>query len=331
MGGNAETVTGWVKCTLCPKECELGPGDRGNCRARVNIDGKLLTLVYGKPCAVHIDPIEKKPMFHFLPGTSIFSIATAGCNLHCKFCQNWDISQKDPEDTENGDLPPDKVVQAARYSVCNSIAYTYSEPMIFFEYTRDASSIARQAGLKNILVTAGYISEKPLRELCKVTDGANLDIKAFSDDYYRNVCDGDLATVLKTFEVMKEEGVFLEITNLIVPTLNDDPGMIRDLCRWLVKNGGPDVPLHFSRFFPMYLMRNLYPTPQKTLETAKDIAKEEGLHFVYVGNVPGVDEDTNCPNCGAVLISRVGYSVTANKLVDGHCPDCNAVIAGVWK
>lgn len=320
-----------VRCKLCPKECELAHGERGDCRIRVNIDGKLIALTYGKPCSAHIDPIEKKPMFHFLPGSTIFSIATAGCNLHCKFCQNWEISQTNPEDTQNFDLPPKSVVQAAKQNNCPSVAYTYSEPMAYFEYARDSSALARDAGLKNVIVTAGYINEAPLRELCKFTDGANIDLKGFSEDFYREVCDGDLATVLRSHEVLVEEGVFIEITNLIVPTLNDDPKMIRGMCKWIVKNLGPEVPLHFSRFFPMYRMKHLFPTPQNTLDTARDIARSEGLKYVYVGNIPGVDEDTRCPKCGIVLISRVGYNVTGNKLEGGACPNCGNRIPGVWK
>jgi len=320
-----------VRCKLCPKECELAPGERGDCRVRVNIDGKLITLVYGKPCAVHVDPVEKKPVFHFLPGTRIFSIATAGCNLHCKHCQNWDISQREPEDTRNTDLPPEAVVRAAKTYGCMSVAYTYSEPMTFFEYARDSSALAHKAGLKNVQVTAGYINEEPLRELCRVTDAANVDLKGFTEQFYRDVCDGDLATVLRTLEIMREEGVFIEITNLIIPTLNDDLTLIRDMCAWIVKTLGPDVPLHFSRFFPRYRLRHLYPTPSATIEAARDVAGKEGLRYVYVGNVPGVDEDTRCPGCGAILISRVGYVVKSNRLVNGRCPDCGVSIAGIWK
>jgi len=320
-----------VKCKLCPKECELSPNERGDCRARVNLDGKLITLVYGKPCSVHVDPMEKKPMFHFLPGTPIFSIATAGCNLHCKFCQNWEISQKNPEETSNLDLPPDAVVAAAKRNECRSIAYTYSEPMIYFEYARDTAAVARAAGLKNVLVTAGYINEKPLRELCKVTDGANLDIKGFTEDFYREICAGDLATVLRTFEVMMEEGVFVELTTLIVPTINDDMGKIRELCKWIVARAGPEVPHHFSRFYPMYVMRDIYPTPAKTLERAREVALDAGEKHVYIGNVPGENEDTACPGCGKVVIARYGFTVRENLLKDGKCPFCGKLIRGVWR
>jgi len=297
----------------------------------VNLDGKLITLVYGKPCAVNIDPVEKKPMFHFLPGTRIFSIATAGCNLHCKNCQNWDISQREPETTRNMDLPPEAVVRAAMEYRCPSIAYTYSEPMIFFEYTRDSGALAREKGLKNVLVTAAYINEKPLRELCKIADGANVDLKAYSEEFYREICDGDLQTVLRSLEIMRDEGVFVEVTNLVIPTFNDEPRMIREMCEWLVENMGPETPLHFSRFFPRYRMRNLYPTPASTLEKARDIALEAGMYYVYIGNVPGEYEDTFCPECRKLLISRSGYRINENVLDDGKCPYCGKTIAGVWK
>jgi len=324
-------MSGVVRCKLCPKECELAPGQRGDCRARVNLDGKLVTLVYGKPCAARPDPVEKKPMFHFLPGTRIFSIATAGCNLHCKFCQNWDISQKNPEDARNIDMPPQKVVQAARGYSCLSVAYTYSEPLTFYEYTRDTCVLAKKAGLKNVIVTAGYINEEPLRELCESVDGANVDLKAFTEEYYRDMCDGDLATVLRSLRIMREEGVFIEITNLVLPGHNDDPTLIKEMCEWIKDNLGARTPIHFSRFHPQYRMMHLYPTPAKTLQTARDVAKETGLHHVYVGNVPGVDEDTYCPRCGKTVISRIGYRVTSYKLDDGRCSYCGTPIAGVWK
>lgn len=320
-----------IRCKLCPKECELGVNERGNCRARVNLDGRLITLVYGKPCAIHVDPMEKKPMFHFLPGTPIFSIATAGCNLHCKFCQNWEISQKNPEDTVNEDVPPRAVVEGALRYGCKSIAYTYTEPITFYEYTRDTCILAREAGLKNVLVTAGYINEAPLRELCKVADGANVDLKGFTEEYYREICDGDLATVLRTLEVMLEEGVFVEITTLIVPTLNDDMKTIAQMCKWIVHNLGNDIPHHFSRFTPRYLMKHLYPTPAETLVRARETALEAGMKYVYIGNIPGQFEDTICPTCKKVVIARFGFEVRSNVLVDGACPYCKTKINGVWR
>ena len=321
----------YVKCELCPKECVLGRNERGNCRSRINYQGELVTLVYGKPCSAHVDPIEKKPMFHFLPGSRAFSIATAGCNLHCKFCQNWEISQVNPEDADNQDLPPEKVVALANSYSCSSVAYTYSDPVIFYEYTADTAALAKKAGLKNVLVTAGFINEKPLRKLCEVSHGANIDIKAMSEDYYRDLCSGSLEPVLKACKVAAEMGVAVEVTNLIVPTLNDQPELIKKLCGWVAQNMGPDTPLHFSRFFPLYQMRSLPPTPAETLVQARDIARGEGLSFVYIGNVEIPDAaNTFCPSCKKLLIARQGYSVGEVQIADGKCKFCGARIKGVW-
>ncbi len=321
-----------VECLLCPKKCKLAHKQRGDCRVRFNQDGKLITLIYGKPCAVHVDPIEKKPMFHFIPGTGAFSIATAGCNLHCIFCQNWEISQANPEDTRNSDLPPEAVVRSAKHYQCRSIAYTYSEPMIFYEYVYDTAQLAREQGIKNVLVTAGYINEEPLRKLCKITDGANVDLKGFTDRYYREVCFGRLKPVLRCLEIMKEEGMMVEVTNLIIPTLNDDLSLIEKMCKWIVKELGDDVPLHFSRFSPRYKLKSLYPTPAATLKRAAELAKQVGLKYVYIGNVPGHEgEDTLCPQCGRVVIDRSGYRVNALFISDGQCQFCNQKIAGVWQ
>jgi len=320
-----------VQCKLCPKECRLIEGRRGDCRVRVNIGGRLITLVYGKVCAFHIDPIEKKPIFHMLPGTPIFSIATAGCNLHCKFCQNWEISQTPPERVNNVDMPPEVVVSLAKRYGCPSIAYTYTEPVIFYEFVRDTAILAKENGLRNVLVTAGFINEKPLRELCRYIDASNTDLKAFNDEYYRKICYGRLRDVLKALVIQKEEGVLLEVTNLILPTLNDNEKEIREMCRWIVRNLGSETPLHFSRFYPMYKMLHLYPTPEKTLERAREIAFEEGLKFVYVGNVPGTPSEwTYCPSCKKVLIRRVGYAILENNLINGRCKFCGEVIYGVW-
>ena len=253
-----------VECELCPRRCVLANYQRGDCRVRVNVDGTLYTLVYGKPCATHVDPIEKKPLFHFLPGTAVYSIATAGCNLHCKYCQNWEISQTAPEDAHNVDLEPARVVAEAGRTGCISVAYTYSDPIIFYEYTLEASRLGRRRGLKNVLVTAGYIEPTPLRELCKVSDAANVDLKSMSDDFYRDVCGGRLEPVLRSLKIMREEGIWLEVTNLIVPGLNDAPSAFTALARWVRDNLGAETPLHFSRFYPMYKLANLPPTPVAT-------------------------------------------------------------------
>ncbi len=320
-----------VECLLCPHQCRLAPGERGDCRVRYNREGELHTLVYGKACSLNLDPIEKKPMFHFLPGTSILSVATAGCNLHCKFCQNWEISQANPEDLENQDFPPEKLVQRARSISAPSLAYTYSDPIIFYEYAYQAAALARENKIRNILVTAGYINEEPLRRLCKVVDGANIDLKGFTEKFYREVCSGTLKPVLRALEIAREEGITLEITNLIVPTLNDDYDQIRKMCVWIRDNLGPEIPLHFSRFFPMYKLKLLYPTPGSTLERAREIALEVGLHYVYIGNIAGSPgEKTICPGCSRVIIDRAGYRIGAVNLKNGRCAFCGREIYGTW-
>ena len=322
---------GLVACDLCPRRCVLRETERGACKVRVNFGGKLYTLVYGKPVAVHVDPVEKKPVFHFLPGTPILSIATAGCNLACRFCQNWSISQAFPERARHYNLSPAEVVDLARRRKAPSIAYTYTEPSIFYEYVLDTARLARKAGIRNVLVTCGYLNEKPLRELAKVTDAANVDLKGFSEDFYREYCGASLQPVLDALKVLKEEGVLVEVTNLIIPGGNDDPKMIRAMCRWIVKELGPETPLHFSRFHPDYKMERPGPTPVATLERARRIAKEEGLKHVYVGNVhvPG-GENTYCPKCGKLLIRRHGYWVRENNVIKGRCKFCGAKIVGVF-
>jgi len=295
------------------------------------VDGELRAVTYGRPCSMHIDPMEKKPLFHFLPGTPILSIATAGCNLHCKNCQNWTISQAAPQDIRNVHFPPERVVAAAVRQGCLSIAYTYTEPVIFYEYVLDTSIRAHEKGIRNVTVTASYINRKPLEKLCTVIDASNTDLKAFSDTFYRDVCDGRLRPVLDSLVTMKEQGVWLEVTNLVIPTFNDDPDMIRKMCRWILANLGADTPIHFSRFQPMFKIRNLPPTPVESLMTAREIALETGLHYVYVGNVLGTEaENTYCPRDGTLLIKRMGFSILENNLKDGACPKCAEKIPGVW-
>jgi pyruvate formate lyase activating enzyme len=323
---------GFVQCRLCPRTCVVAPGERGNCGVRENRGGTYYTLTYGNPCAIHVDPIEKKPFFHFLPGTTAYSIATAGCNLHCKFCQNWQISQSRPEELENYRLAPKDVIEAAIQSGSPSVAYTYSEPTIFFEYMLDCAKLAHERGLKNVYHSNGYINEAPLREICQYLDAANVDLKGFTDDYYRDMSGGSLAPVLQSLKILKEEGVHLEITTLVVPGRNDDPETLAAMCQWIHDNLGPEVPLHFSRFHPEHKLMNLAPTPVETLNRARKIALDAGLKYVYIGNVPGSEaENTSCPNCGRVIVKRVGYSVDLSGLVDGACKYCGAKIDGVWK
>jgi len=322
---------GAVQCTLCPHGCEVSPGERGLCRVRENVNGQYTSLVYGNPCAVHVDPIEKKPFFHVLPATLSFSVATAGCNLDCKFCQNWEISQASPDDTQNYDLPPAAVVEAALLSECRSVASTYVEPTIFIEYMLDMGRLARERGLLNVMHSNGFINGPPLKDLCAVLDAACIDLKGFSDDYYRDMTGGRLQPVLDTLKRLREWGVHTEIVNLLVTGKNDTPEAIRALCRWIKAELGADAPLHFTRFMPLYKLKSLEPTPIPTLERAWAIGREEGLHFVYIGNVPGHEaEHTVCPKCHARIIERRGYRILAQRLRDGRCEACGTAIAGIW-
>ena len=326
-----ETARG-VRCLICPNECTLKPGELSDCRSRINKDGKLYTIAYGNPCAIHVDPVEKKPLYHFLPSSRVFSIATAGCNLACLNCQNWTISQKSPTETDNYDLMPDKVVKEAIRNNCPSIAYTYSEPITFFEYTNDSSQLAHTAGLKNILVSAGFINEEPLRYMCKNIDAANIDLKSFSDSIYLKLNAGKLQTILNTLKILHEEGVWLEITNLIVPSWTDDFDMIKEMCDWLYQNDLHTYPLHFSRFHPQYKLTQLPPTPVSTLKKAREIALDSGIKFVYIGNVPGTDaSNTYCPNCNKILVERKGYRILKNEIEAGKCKHCREEIPGVWE
>jgi len=322
-----------VQCELCPKMCLIEPGQSGECRVRINIDGVLRTVVYGFPCSVSpYDPVEKKPLFHFLPGTRILSVATIGCNLHCLNCQNWEISQKNPEESTAAFLPPERLVQLAKRNRYLSIAYTYSEPIIFYEYTYDTAKLARKEGIRNVLVTAGYINPQPWKELLEYIDVANIDLKFISDDLYRRICSGTLKPVQNALVLAKASGTLVEVTNLIIPTLNDKPEQIRELARWLKANMGRETPLHFSGFYPRYKMQHLPPTSLKTLEMARELAISEGLDYVYIGNVRSKEgENTYCPGCKGLLIERKGYILLQNRLKEGCCPDCGKEIYGVWK
>jgi pyruvate formate lyase activating enzyme len=320
-----------IKCELCPTECELDNYQIGGCRVRMNKDGILYSLVYGNPCSVAIDPIEKKPFFHVLPATRAFSVATVGCVLGCIFCQNWQISQASPEDSDNHDLPPDDLVRQSLFYGCKSIAYTYTEPTVFYEYMYDTSVIARQYGVRNTVHTCGYINEKPLRALSKYLDAVCVDLKAFTEGFYAKLCGGRLKPVLDSLVVLKEENIWVEITNLVIPTHNDDMTEISDMCRWIVKTLGPDVPLHFSRFFPHYKLKNLPPTPLETLLNARKTAHDAGIRYVYIGNIRSSAENTHCPECGKLLIERIGYHVRRNNITGGKCRFCGTAIAGLWE
>ena len=320
-----------VKCLLCPTGCMLTTGQRGFCRVREPVDGKLYSLVYELVCAIHIDPIEKKPMYHMLPGSRSLSIATAGCNSRCKYCQNWTISQKTPEETTNKRVSCQNLTASALKNNCATIAYTYTEPIVFYEYMVDAAKIAKKNGIRNVMVTGGKINPEPMKEASKHVHAANIDLKGFNKDYLREVCAQDLDNILKALVTMKDNGMWIELTNLIVPTLNDNMDEIRRMTVWIKNTLGADTPLHFSRFWPQYKLRSLYPTPVETLQKAKDIAMEEGLNYVYVGNVPGLDaSDTICPNCKKIVIKRAGFFVRENNLFEGCCKFCGQKIAGIW-
>ena len=274
-----------MECQLCPHHCRIANGKTGRCRSRRNYDGVLVSEVYAKPCSLAIDPVEKKPLYHFHPGTTCLSIACTGCNFRCLNCQNHDISQVAPEVVDHYDLMPKQVVSLCIKHHCPGIAYTYTEPLTYIEYVTDMARLAHEKGLWNILVTAGYVCKEPLSDLLPYLDAANIDLKSFSDDIYQRVSGGRLSVVLDTIIAMRDAGIWIELTNLIIPGINDDMEMIRRMCRWLVNNGLEETPLHFSRFFPRYKMLDIPPTPVQTLRTAKQIALDEGIRHVYLGNV----------------------------------------------
>jgi pyruvate formate lyase activating enzyme len=324
---------GIVKCGLCPRKCAIALDKKGLCGVRKNINGKLYSLSYGRPCAMHVDPIEKKPFYHFLPGSRAFSIATNGCNFFCDFCQNWQISQKREEESEGEKseeiVSPEKVVELAKQSGCESISYTYTEPTIFYEYMLDIAKLTKKAGLKNSIVSNGYINEEPLRVLCKVIDAANIDLKGFGEDFYKQSWKATLAPVLKTLKILREEGVWLEITNLVIPGRNDSEEMIDKMGRWIAKELGRDVPLHLSAFHPDYKLTDVSSTPRAMLEKAQTIAKKH-LDNVYLGNVFG-ESNTLCAKCGEIMIRRGMMHMNENNLKNGCCPKCGKKASGVWK
>ena len=321
-----------VVCGICPNRCLLAPGDRSVCRSKVNRDGILYSLTYGNPCSVNTDPIEKKPLFHFRPRIKAFSIATTGCNFRCLNCQNWEISQAKPDEVPyTYELFPADVIKAAQKSNAESIAFTYSEPITFFEYMIDTARLARDAELYNVWVSNGYINKKPLLELCKVLDAASVNLKSFSDDIYRKLNGGRLNPVLNTFKTMHEQGIHFEMINLVVPGYVDNDEMLKRMCAWILENIGPDHPLHFLRFFPRYKLDRLPPTPVSVLTRFREAAMKEGIRYVYVGNVATHEgNNTYCHNCKKLLIERQGYFIPAYNLVGNRCKFCNTEIPGVW-
>jgi pyruvate formate lyase activating enzyme len=325
-----ETARG-IMCRICPNECVLKEGELSKCNNRIVHDSKLYTMAFGNPCSVNADPVEKKPLYHFLPGSKAFSIATAGCNLVCLNCQNWTISQTSPDKTRNYELAPDKVVDECIKNSCKSIAYTYSEPVTFYEYVFETATLARNAGVKNIFKSNGYINSEPLRKLCTVIDAANIDLKAFSESTYLKLTGGKLQPVLDSLKIIRDQGVWLEITNLVIPDWTDNLDDIRSMCGWLSENGFKDNPLHFSRFYPLHKLEQLPATPVELLNNAYQIALDAGLKYVYTGNAPGSEiSDTSCPSCKSPVVVRQGYRIVSNNINGGKCAKCGAKVDGIW-
>ena len=322
---------GEVHCQLCPNSCRLSDGQIGRCRARQNIGGKLYSLVYGKVAALHVDPIEKKPFFHVLPGKRAFSIGTTGCNLRCLFCQNWEISQLLPWETATTPLSPEDVVAAALRSRAEAIAFTYNEPTIFYEYMLDIAKLAKANGLKTLVISCGFIEPEPLRELLPHIDAYKVDFKAFSPEFYTHITSGQRDPILRSMKTIRESGTWLEIVNLLVTDQNDGEEEVRNLARWVKENLGDDVPLHFTRFHPMHKLSNLPAPPIERVIRARQIAIEEGLKYVYTGNIPASPGDTTySPKTGQPVIERRGYFVMRNTLVNGIAPD-GEPIPGIWE
>ncbi len=319
-----------VECFLCSHRCVVSPGKFGICSVRENREGRLGTHAYGEVIAAHIDPIEKKPLYHFLPGSTSFSIATAGCNFRCPFCQNWQISQLKEKAVDLGQgerLSPEEIVREARRRGCRSLSYTYTEPTIFFEYAYDTARLGRQAGLANVFVTNGYMTREALEAIRPFLDAANVDLKAFKDETYKKICGARLDPVLDSIRSMNELGIWVEVTTLVVPGMNDGQEELQAIAEFIA-GLNIDIPWHISRFHPHYQYTDIGSTPLATLHRAFELGKQAGLHYVYLGNVWGEGEDTNCPRCGKVLVQRTGFDVRENLIKGGSCPFCGAKIAG---
>lgn len=320
-----------VQCLLCYRKCIVKNGKRGFCRNRENHDGIYYSIVYGKPSALQVDPIEKEPSYHMWPGTNIFCTGTASCNNRCQFCHNWHLSQKSIEEIYYYSVQPEDIVQMASKYECKSLSFTYNEPTVFYEYMYDIARIAKDKGFGVLYHTNGLINKEPLLSLLEYMNAVTVDLKAFTDTFYREVCSSRLSPVLKTLINIRKADKHLEIVNLMVPSLNDNSDDVRQMCRWIVQNLGEDTPLHYSRFFPNYKLQNLPPTPIETLEKACEIAKEEGIHFVTIGNVPGHEyNSTFCPQCKKKIIHRIHFEVLMNHVIDGQCNFCKYPIAGIW-
>jgi len=320
-----------IQCNICFRRCIVPPGGRGFCRVRENRDGRYYSLVYSSPSAVHVDPIEKEPQLHMLPGSEILCLGTAGCNFRCRHCHNWHLSQTRPEDLDAYHLPPEKVIELAIQKDIPTISFTYNEPTVFYEYVYDIAVLAKKKGLRILWHSNGSMNPEPLRTLLKYTDAVTIDLKGFTKKAYQN-SSAELEPVLETLKIIKQEGRWLEIVNLVIPTINDNPDDIQRMCEWIKKNLGEEVPLHFSRFFPNYKLLHLPPISIETLKDAYKIAKDTGLHYVTIGNVPGHKyNSTFCPKCKRRLIHRVHFQVLENNVVEGRCKFCNHKIPGIWR
>ncbi len=320
-----------VECLLCPRKCIVADLERGACGVRENRGGKYFTLVHSRPCAIHTDPIEKKPFYHYKPGTKAFSLATVGCNMDCKYCQNWTISQFRPEDVQASYLPPEKVIAEAKRLGCSSVAHTYSEPVVFYEYMFDTASAGREKGIPSVMISNGYILPDPMKKLCGVLDAVKIDLKGFTEKFYKDICRASLKPVLDTLELLAASDTWFEIVVLVIPTLNDGGKDIAGMCKWIHDRLGPDVPIHFGRYHPTYKLKNIAPTPVKTLERCYKTARNAGLRYVYLGNVTGHPaESTYCPECGDKAVERIGYTIRAINITKGKCAACGTAIPGIW-
>ena len=320
-----------VKCNLCAHQCVIQNSKKGICRVRGNIGGKLYVLNYGKLIAQHVDPIEKKPLFHFYPGSTAYSIATAGCNFKCKYCQNYDISQMPVRENRiiGQDSAPEETLVQAMQLGCKSIAYTYTEPTIFYEYAYDVSQLANDKNIKNIFITNGFITSEALQKIAPYLDAANVDIKSFTNNFYKKICKAKLQPVLDTIKMLNQLGIWIEITTLVIPTLNDTEQEFHSIAEFIMSISR-EIPWHISAFYPAYKLKYLPPTPLAVLNRAREIGLETGLHYVYLDNVTNHgNADTKCPDCGQILIERTNFGIIKNKIQDGHCPNCGREIAGV--
>ncbi|RLE12854.1 AmmeMemoRadiSam system radical SAM enzyme [Candidatus Aerophobetes bacterium] len=322
-----------VKCTLCPHQCIIHSGKRGICGVRENREGKLFSLVYEKVISWAVDPIEKKPLYHFLPGEAVFSFATVGCNFRCLNCQNYTISQISRQNGEipGERIPPEKIVQLTRKSRAKIIAYTYTEPTIFYEYAYDTCRLAHEQGIKNVFVTNGYIMPQPLKEISPFLDAANVDLKSMKETFYQKICGGKLKPVLDSIKLMRKLGIWVEVTTLVIPGMNDEEEEFESIARFLLQLGN-DIPWHISRFYPAYKMTRPSYTPIEALHRAREVGKNAGLKYVYIGNVPGEEsENTFCPNCGKIIVKRKGFWIEKIDVEKGRCRWCHNKIEGVWE